>query len=638
MKSCLLLAVLTQLLLVDAGLCQIPSVQLKVKQSSGFLSLGGARFVELRLSDESRQQPLNSVNVNEGPLYYFECLPVGDWKLDPDFVTENLSKLTVEQNSLRESIDYSSAITSQGDTTSILIGFSKSLQIQEPFLFRIQTGDIQNQVQFSVPIEFWPDYETIENLILSAEKAFVANHFREAISFYNAIITNKSFQVFPQQAESRIKLIKAFQAYLDANTSAFQILMGSTQLEPNVKISKVAQYRPVFMYVIDSLPVLRFELAPLDSNVTYLLDQARKAVLRIASVSDSLQNALDERTVQWILGGSVTGRTGMHYQYVIEALAYAYSSLDFADTNATSLNVTIPAQIQTRLEKNNLAESYKTLVRVCSDRYQMRLTIFPVDFLPNLRKDTAAFPLPFYSMLKAVSDYYAGNLSVCKGEIFNVFRTCYVPELLNRFDKLRVIVNWRLNHVPSNVFRLMGEGEDLQSRHDFPEAADKYRQAVIIAPDFAYASFTLGKLYVESKDSTLGISLFQKAYQLDTVYLSAYLESYQLYQLRENHKSMIDVMANAVAHGNDYWVTNYYLGEAFLENDDPRGALNPLWHALDLNPQSYETSIKLGKAYQATKDFLKAREYFNKAIEIDALRKDAVDALNKLNEQEHPLR
>ena len=638
MKRCLRFALLTQFLIVFVGLSQIPSVKLKVKESSGFLGLGGARFVELRLSSETRQQLLNSVNVNAGEFYYFECLPVGDWRLDADFVKDILSKLTVEQNSLRESVGYSGDLNTEGDTTSILISFSKSLKIQEPFLFRIQLGDIQNQVQFTVPKEYWPGYETIEDFSQRAGKALAANRIPEAISFYRAIITNNAFQMFPQQAESKLKLIKTFQAYLDANTSALQALKDSTQLDPRIRIAKIAQFRPVFMEVIDSLSPLRFDLAPFDSSVMHLLDQARNAVLRIGSVTDSLQNAVDEKTVQWILGGSATGRNGMQYQSMIEALAYAYSSLDFADTNAMSLPVSIPPNIQARLEKNNLVESYKTFVRVCSDRYQMRLTLFPVYFLPNLRRDTAAFPLPFYSMLKAVSDYYTGNLSACKDDILGIFRTCDVTELLNRFDNLRVIVNWRLNHVPPNVFRLMGEGDNLQAEHNVPEAADKYRQAIIIAPDFAYAAFALGKLYVQSGDTVLGTSLFQKAYQLDTLYLSSYLESYDLYRQRRNNRSMIEVVSIALARGNDYWVTNYRLGLAFTANAEPLRALGPFRRALDLNPHNYETCIQLGQAYQWTKDFLKAREYFNKAIEIDALRKEAVNALNTLNAQEHSFR
>jgi tetratricopeptide (TPR) repeat protein len=638
MNRCLCLALLAQIVLVSAGLSQNPSVQLQVKKSSGFLGLGGARFVELRLSNETRQEPLSSVNVNAGQLYFFVCTPLGDWQLDAGFVKDNLSKLTIEQSALRESISYTSDVRVDGDTTSVLIGFSKSLRIQEPFLFRIQSGDAQNQVQFTVPKEYWPGYEIIENLWLSAERAFAASQFPQAISYYRAIITNSTFQMFPLQAESRLKLIQTFQAYLDANTATFQALKDSTQLDAQKRIAKIAQFRPVFMYVIDSLPPLRFDLASKDSSVSNLLDQARNAFLRIGSVTDSLQNSLDERTVEWILDGSATGKTGMQYQLMIESLAYAYSSLDFTDTSATRLTVSIPPQIQSRLEKNNLVESYNTFVRVCSDRYQMRLALFPVDFLPNLRKDTAAFPLPFYSMLKAVADYYAGNLLMCRDDIGGVFRTCFVKEFLFRFDSLRVIVNSRLKPVPANVFRLLGEGRALQAQHNIPEAADKYREAVIIAPDFASASFALGELNVESGDTAMGLSLYQKAYQLDTLYLTAYLASYDLYRLRRDQRSVIGVLSTALARGNDYWVTNDYLGRAYMANAEPQLALKPFRRALDLNPQSYETCIQLGQAYQATKDFLKAREYFNNAIEIDALRKEAVDALNKLNEEEHSIR
>lgn len=638
MNRCLHLAFLTQFVLLSVGVSQTPSVQLKVRESSGFLGLGGARFVELRLSNENREEPLKSENVNAGALYYFVCTPVGDWQLDAGFVRENLSKLTIEQNSLSESIRSASEVKIDGDTTSVLLGFSKSLKIQEPFLFRIQSRDVQNQVQCTVPKEYWPGYETVEHLWLSAERAFAANQFPQAISFYRAIITNSAFQSFPEQADSRFRLIQTIQAYLDANTSAFRALKDSIQLDPQMRIARIAQFRPVFMYVVDSLPPLRFDLAPMDSSVTNLINQARDAYLRIGSVTDSLQNALDERTVLWILDGSVTGKTGMQYQLMIETLAYAYSSLDFADTNATSLAVSIPPRIQARLEKNDLVESYKTFVRVCNDRYHMKLTIFPVDFLPNLRKDTAAFPLPFYSMLKAVSDYYAGNLQVCNDDIGSVFRTCFVTELLYRFDSLRVLVKSKLTPVPANVFRLLYEGRSLEAEQQMPEAADKYREAVIIAPDFAPASFALGQWYVDSGDTTTGLGLYQKAYQLDTLYLSAYLASYDLYRLRRDYRSIIGVLSTALARGNDYWVVNDYLGKAYMDNKEPQLALKPFRRSLELNPQSYETCIQLGKAYQATKDFLKAREYFNNAIEIDALRQEAVDALNKLNEQEHSLR
>ena len=638
MKSGLRLAFIIHFFLVDLLLSQVPSVQLKVKERSGFLGLGGARYVELRLSGANRQQPLTSADVKMGSLYYFECTPAGDWELDQDFVKEVLSTLTIEQNSLRESVASVGEIKTQGDTTSVLLGFSKDLVIHEPFLFRIRLGDVQYQVQYTVPIEYWPGYVTVRDLLLKADKELFAGQFRDAIASYNAIVANDTFQIFPQQAEAKEKLVGSFQAYLNANTSALQALKDSTQLDPTVRIAKIARFRPLFMFVVDSLPALRFELEPYDSSVASLLGQARNAVLRVGSVTDSLQNALDESTVRWILDGSVTGKSGQQYQRMIEALAYAYSSLDFADSNATTLSVTLPDDIRAGLEKNGTIESFNTFVRVSNDRYHMKLAMFPVDFLPNLRKDTAAFPLPFYSMLKAVSDYYGGNLLASKGEIFSVFRTCYVPELLRRFDRLRVIIDWKLNGIPSNIFRLLNEGRELQARNEFAEAVDKFHQAVIIEPGFAFAPYELGEFYLASGDSALGASQFQKAYSLDTLYLSAYLESYNLSRIRGDLMSMIDVMSMAVARGNDYWITNYDLGVALVANDQASLAIHPLRRALDLNPRSYETCMQLGLACQATKDFKNAREYFNKAIEIDALRKEAVDALSKLNELEHSLR
>ena len=551
MKSCCRLAVFFQLLFVCIGLSQVPSVQLKVRASSGFLGLGGARFVELRLANEGRLQPLTSENVNAGPFYYFECLPVGGWEFDQDFVKDILSRISVEQNTLHVSAGYVSDITQEGGSSSVVIGFSKSVKIQDPFLFRVQSGDVQYQGQFTIPVEFWPGYEIIENLYQNAERALAANRFREAISFLDAIIANDAYQVFPQRAKSQTRIVETFQAYLDATTSAFQLLKDTAGLDPRKRIARIAQFRPMYMFVVDSLPPLQFKLGSLDSRVTGLLDQARKGVLRIGLVTDSLQNALDEQTVRWVLDGSVTGRAGAQYQDVIGALAYAFSSMNFADTNAMSLPLTIPDEIRMLLEKNNLAESYKTFVRVCSDRHQMHLALFPVDFLPNLRKDTAVFPLPYYSMLKAVSDYFAGNLSSCNEEIRNIFRSCYVRELLERFDKLRVIVYWKSGRVPANVFRLLAEGTDLESKGQYREAAEQYRQAVILAPEYAYASYSLGRLDLVTGDTTVGIGLLHKAYQLDTLFLSAYLDSYDVLQQRQNYKGMIDVMLTALARGND---------------------------------------------------------------------------------------
>jgi tetratricopeptide (TPR) repeat protein len=125
---------------------------------------------------------------------------------------------------------------------------------------------------------------------------------------------------------------------------------------------------------------------------------------------------------------------------------------------------------------------------------------------------------------------------------------------------------------------------------------------------------------------------------LDSLYLSAYRESYNLYRKQGNYKPMIEVLTLALARGNDYWETNSTLGQAFMGDGDPARAIERYKRALELSPRSYQTSIQLGQAFQTVKDYQKAREYFNKAIEIDALRQEAVDALNRLNELQRTAR
>jgi hypothetical protein len=638
MKRGLPLAFLIHFVLVQSGFGQIPSVQLKIRESSGFLGLGGARYVELKLSDDKGDKSLNSVNVNSGQYYYFVCTPVGDWQLDPDLVSENLRTLVVQQNNQRTPLSFTGDISTEGDTTTVLFGFEKSFRLDEPFLFRIQLAKALNQVEFKVPEQYWAGYDTLAALLATADRALAAGRYREAISIYSTILTDNIFEIFPQREETKARIIRTFQTYLNVNVSAFQALKDSTQMDPRRKIVRAADFRPKFMYVVDSLPQLRFEVVPYDSSLTHLLDQARDAVLQIGSVTDSLQNSLDEMAVRWILDGSVTGRMGAQFQTMIEALAYAYSSLNFSDTTAATMSVTLPPAIKAGLQQNGILESYTTFVRVCSDRYAMHLAVFPVDFLPNLRRDAAAFPLPYYLMLKTVSDYYAGNLTLCREQITGIFRTCSDDELLSRFDKMRVVIGWRLNRVPQNVLRLLGEAKELQASDDSSAAGDKYRQTMILAPDFAYAAFASGVYNASTGDSALALGLFQKAYQLDTLYLSAYREAYRLYRAQNNYASMINVMTLALARGNDFWITNYSLGQAFMSAGEPARGVKSFLRAYELNPQSYKTCMQLGKAYQATKDFAHAREYFNKAIEVDALRKEAVDALSNLNDQERKAR
>ncbi|HTP13019.1 MAG TPA: hypothetical protein VMM37_05295, partial [Bacteroidota bacterium] len=119
MRSRFPASVILLLVFIQSGIGQIPSVQLKVRQSSGFLGLGGPKIVEFRLSNESRSLPLNSVSLNAGSYVYFDCIPKGSWQFDEDFSREYLSTITIEQNGLVLNPGYVGSVVTEGDTSHV---------------------------------------------------------------------------------------------------------------------------------------------------------------------------------------------------------------------------------------------------------------------------------------------------------------------------------------------------------------------------------------------------------------------------------------------------------------------------------------------------------------------------------------
>lgn len=614
------------------GSAQIPSVQLKIKEKSGFLGMGGPRIVTIELSTQQHQVPLTSENVNGGEYYYFFVKPAGEWRLDADFVAEELSKVTIYQDGQTYAIAWKSPLLAT-DNGAVILGFPKALKIYQLFLFQCPLSDGVSQSEFSVPQIYWPGYSLVQTNLEMASRFLTSRQPRFAIWHYDQIVSNGALKIFPQFDSIKTLRVAAFEALWNDSKQTYEVLMAS-DIRMNLKeaIAQLDSYKPSLQYILDSLPRPQWGISALEPSVAAVLAKARETLLAIVTSRDSLQHVLDEETIRWIVTGSSAGKNGFLFQYIIETLAYAFSSLPFDDTTMTTLRVQIPEEMNQRLVKNNLTESYKTFLRVCNERYQMHLPIYPVEFLPNLRKDTASFPLPYYSLLKAISDYYAGNWDDAKQEITKVFQTCYEQELTTRLDFLRVTILNRETQLGNDVLALLKEAQEAEAKRDVNGATERYRQLTLVAPTFAYGHFLFGKFYSRLGDVNRAIFYYQRAYQIDSLYLTAYRECYNSYLKLGNYKPMIDVMTTALAKGNNFWEVHFNLGMAYLGDGDLAKAIQHYERALALNARSYKTNLQLGLAYQNARNYQKAREYYNNAIGIDPTRQEAVDYLTKLNE------
>jgi len=608
---------------------QAPSVQVKVREKSGFLGMGGPQFLEVRLSNKAMSEPLTDLNVNSDSHYVFLCRPAGDWELDEDFVDEELSKLRLAQGEHLFSFLWKSEFAPED--TSLLIGFSRQVMLHEPILVLFSSNGTADTALLAIPMDLWPGNTSFRQMGVLVDQAVTGRQYREAIRLCEQILQSPMFRIFPAFAGYLPRRTEIFRSYFTQHWDVVSKASSDPQLDLKTKISRLDEERSAFLYIQDSLvhPLLGIESS--DSNAAMILQDNQNALVWMETARDSLQRALDDENVRWILEGSVAGRNGFIYQTILEVLAYAYSSLEFSDTAATSLECTISEDMRGTLTKHNLTDSYDTFLRLTNERYRGGGGVFPTEFLENVRRDSASFRMPYYPMMKAVNDYYAGDFEGALTEIFLIFRVSYDAEISARYDDMRIMIQVRQGLFSPEAVRLLEEAEDLEATN--PEAAGElFRRAGSMASNSAYASFALGKFYGRQGDAIRAQPFFVRAYETDTLYLSAYRESFNLYRRSGNYKPMIDVLTLAISKGNDYWETQSNLGLAYMGDGDPARAIQHYQRALIINPQSYTTNIQLGLAYQTVKNYQKAREYFNNAINIDPLRQEAVEYLTRLNE------
>ena len=607
------------------------SIKLKIAEKSGLFNMGGPRFVRLTLSTQKSETKLNCENVNSGTYYYFLLQNEGSWTIDPDFLKENLPQFSLTQDSLRLHPDFADNIIANGDSTIVLIGYRKTFALNKPFAFEYPLNNGVARIEVKVPQEYWAGYSKVTRYFDAADKALNALCYKEAIANFNTILGDQGLAIFPTYSTAKEKRLEGFTKYFEEKFDSLSKTMASGA-GIKQKIAANREAVPKFQFVEDSLADQSLGISAADETVAPLMEKARSAIQRSHTALDSLHQALDDFNVRWIIAGSSGGRIDFKYKYIVEALAYAFASVNFADSAAREMTFTIPEELSARLKKYNIEESYETFTRIANERWKNRLELFPAGFLANLSRDSAQFPLPFYSVLTAVNDFYFLNFTDARKEIFQVMKTSYDHELTNRMDGLRILIDTREKKIPSEVLAHMRDGEAAEEKGNTDGAAEHYKDAMLIAEDYAPAAFALGKLYDRIGDSYKANNFFQKAVSTDTLYYSAYRFLYTNYFKNSNFKPMIDLLTQALARGNDFYDINYYLGIAYNGAALFEDAIKQYERALELNARSTDANIQAGIAYQNMKSYVKAREYYTRAIQIDPENQTATENLKRLDE------
>lgn len=608
-----------------------PEIRITMSEKSGFLGMGKAKVASITLSTKNMDAALSSDNVNSAPQYFFVMRDSGGWKMDEDFILDELTKLTITQNGRSYSLEAVSPVAKQGEHYSLHLSATKGLLIHQPFTFSVPLEKRVSSAEMTVPQEFWPGYKKFNALRTQGDAAVAAAKYLDAAQAYEQLVSDKALAIFPAYEGTFQQRYSVYRSYLDGLRSAFDAnLAGTDAIKQKITVTEdlITKFASVSANAVKEASV---NAATRDSSVM-MRDEAQMMGDRAVFVRDSLNQAMDEQTIRWIVAGSTAGKVDFKYKYVIETLASAYLSVNFADTSAATLKTVVSEDLTARLQKYSLLGSYETFLRVVNKRWKEKQPMFPEGFLTNLVRDTAQFPLPFYSMLRAVESYYTGDFAAAKNEITQVMRKSYAYDLTERIDQLRILINTMERGVPGEVLQRIKDGGKAEERGDADKAIEQYKDAMLIAEDYAPAAFALGKLYDRNGDSYTANNFFQKAVMADSQYYTAYRFLYINFFKNANFKPMIDLLLQALNYGNDFFDIHYYLGIAYNGSAQYDLAIQQYERALELNGRSIDANIQAGISYQNMKSYTKAREYFRRAIAIDPENQMATDNLKRLDE------
>lgn len=605
---------------------------LKVSEKSGFLGMGKPRFVKIALSSRTAPKVLTSDSVNASTLYYFTLRDSGGWKIDEDFIKEELIKLKIEQDGATLGVQAVGSPVKEADSYLLLISCKKTVLLYKPFSFIFPIDKVIGRVTMTVPQEYWPGFTKFTQLSGDAEKGAAENKLNDALVSYETLLQDQSFIIFPDVETISAKRLTIYQKLFGDHSQKFKEMLADRTIETKQKIASIEEFIVKFSFVAGNAANEKFLNQKTKPGADELVEHASALVTRSTFVRDSLAQSLDEQTVRFIVLGSSAGRIDFRYKYIIETAAYAYSSVNFEDTSATSLKVVVSEELTARLQKYALMNAYETFLRVVNNRWAAKKPMFPDGFLKNLVKDTSQFSLPFYSVLKAVQDFYKRDYASAKIEIHQVMKKSYAYELTERMDQLRILIKTIEKNVPPEVLQRIKEGYRAEERGENDKAIEQYKDALLIAEDYAPAAFVLGKLYDRNGDSYTANNFFQKAVTADSQFYTAYRFLYSNFFKNANFKPMIDLLTQSLAFGNDFFDIHFYLGIAYNGSAQYDLAILQYERALELNSKSIDANIQAGISYQNMKSYTKAREYFKRAIVIDPENQTATENLKRLDE------
>lgn len=192
-------------------------------------------------------------------------------------------------------------------------------------------------------------------------------------------------------------------------------------------------------------------------------------------------------------------------------------------------------------------------------------------------------------------------------------------------------VNLVLDIDQRNAKAFFMRGYTYKEMGDTARAIQNYLEAVKNDPKHALAYMELGIIF-GSKNNPIAIDYYKNSIASDSTDLNAYYNLGMYYQTHEMLNEAIDIYTKMGKIDPKYPYSFYNLGYLYLEIlKVPDEAIKQFSGAIEAKPDYYEAYFNRGLAFEQVGNVYKAREDYQKALQIKTNYPNAIEALNRID-------
>ncbi len=163
-------------------------------------------------------------------------------------------------------------------------------------------------------------------------------------------------------------------------------------------------------------------------------------------------------------------------------------------------------------------------------------------------------------------------------------------------------------------------------QREFFLATQQFKKVLKIDPENYEACISLGIAYDEMGESDTAASEYEKAISINPTKSAAYINLAVNLSLKDKNDEAINLYSKAIVHDPENPRIQYNLGILFQQQKNFPQAIAHYKLAIRLDPLNSEAYNNLGLIYFFREELKKAKEYWQKAIEIN----NNIDAYNNL--------